>query len=101
MRDPHIEYVGWLLNAERMSGNPRGRLWTESVAFTIALRLVRRSRGISTSLRSAGRVLPKWRLRSVCDYIEAHLAHDLSLRELAGVAGFSVPHFKVLFAQAT
>jgi AraC family transcriptional regulator len=101
IRDPHIEHVGWLLNEARTSGNPLDRLWTESVAYAIAMRLVRRSRGISTSLRSAGRELPKWRLRSVCDYIEAHLAHELSLRELAGVAGFSVPHFKVLFAQAT
>jgi AraC family transcriptional regulator len=101
MRDPHIEHVGWLLNEERMTGNSRGRLWTESVAHAIAMRLVRRSRGISTSLRAAGRELPKWRLRSVCDYIEANLAHDLSLRELAEVAGFSVPHFKMLFTQAT
>ena len=101
MRDPHIEHVGWLLNEQRVRGNPRGRLWTESVAYAVALRLVRRSQSISKSLRSPGRVLPKWRLRSVCDYIEAHLSHELSLRELAGVAGFSVPHFQMLFKQAT
>jgi AraC family transcriptional regulator len=101
VRDPHLEHVGWLLNEERMRGNPRGRLWTESVAYAIALRLVRRSQSTPKSLRAACRVLPKWRLRSVCEYIETHLDQDLSLRELAAVAGFSVPHFKALFTQAT
>jgi hypothetical protein len=48
--------------------------------------IVRRSRGISTSLRATGRQLPKWRLQGVCDYIEAHRADGLSLLELAGVA---------------
>ena len=35
------------------------------------------------------------------DYIEAHLDEDLSLAELAQVAGFSVSHFKPLFKNAT
>lgn len=41
---------------------------------------------------------PGWR---VCEYIEANLTQDLSLHELAAVAEFSVPHFKVLFRQST
>ena len=47
------------------------------------------------------RALPVWRLRHVLDYIQAHLAEDLTLAELAGVAGFSRSHFKPLFKQAT
>ena len=43
------------------------------------------------------RALPAWRLRRVIEYVEAHLDEDLTLAELAGVAGFSVSHFKPLF----
>lgn len=35
------------------------------------------------------------------EYIEAHLDADLTLAELAGVAGFSPSHFKGLFRAAT
>jgi AraC family transcriptional regulator len=36
----------------------------------------------------------------VIEYIEAHLDQDLTLSELATVAGFSVSHFKPLFKHA-
>ena len=36
----------------------------------------------------------------VCDYIKANLDRDLSLEELANIAGFSVSHFKPLFRHA-
>lgn len=100
MRDPHIEYIAWMLKEERTGGNPRGRLWLDSVASTIAVRFVRRSQRVASWPRPADRALPKWRLRRVCDYIEANLGQDLSLAELAAVAGFSVPHFKVLFTRS-
>jgi AraC family transcriptional regulator len=100
MRDPHIEYIGWMLKEERLADNPRGRLWLDCAAYTIALRLAQRSQRTLRSLHLADRTLPKWRLRSVCDYIEANLDDELSLAELAAVAGFSVPHFRVLFRQS-
>jgi AraC family transcriptional regulator len=100
MRDPHIAHIGSMLKGERLANQPRGRLWWENAAYSMALRLVRRSNSFLTLPRSMGRALPKWRLRTVCDYIEANLVEDLSLRELAAVAGFSVPHFKVLFKQS-
>ena len=46
------------------------------------------------------RALPAWRLRRVIEYVEAHLDEELTLVELANVAGFSVSHFKPLFKQA-
>jgi AraC family transcriptional regulator len=100
MRDPHVEHMSWMLNEERAAGNLRGRLWRDSLAHTIALRLVCRSQRFSPALRVNDRALPKWRLRNVCDYIEANLDDDLSLAELAAIAGFSVPHFKVLFSRS-
>ena len=98
VRDPHLEHIGWLLRSEREAGYPLGRLFVDSLAATMAARLLRRQGHALPALRCQ---LPKWRLRAVCDYIEANLDSDLSLAELADVAGFSVPHFKVLFLRTT
>lgn len=100
MRDAHIEHIAWMLKEESAAGNPRGRLWLDSAATTLALRFVRRAQRTTSWPNPADRALPKWRLRKVCNYVEANLHLDLSLAELAAVAGFSVPHFKVLFTRS-
>jgi AraC family transcriptional regulator len=98
VRDPHLEHIGWLLRFEREAGYPFGRLFVDSLAAALAARLLRRQGHCAPASRCQ---LPKWRLHAVCDYIEANLDRELSLAELAAVAGFSVPHFKVLFRRAT
>src|SRR3546814_19352397 len=40
------------------------------------------------------------RLHRVIDYIEAHLSDDLSVRELATIAGLSAHHFGLAFRQS-
>jgi len=100
MRDPHLEYIGWLLGAEQQAGYPYGRIFVDSLAAAIAARLLRRHSHDTTVAPAAKRQLPKWRLRAVYEYIEASLDRDLSLAELAAVAGFSVSHFKPLFRAA-
>lgn len=97
VRDSHIENIAWMLKDETLAGYPRVTLWLETAAHSIALRLLRRSFDSSRPPPLSARSLPKWRLRRVCDYIETNLDQDLSLTELAATAGFSVPHFKVLF----
>jgi AraC family transcriptional regulator len=100
MRDSHLEYIGWLLKSERDAGYPCGRLFLDSVAEAIAARLLRRYCPNATTPRVSRYSLPKWRMRAVCDYIQANLDCDLSLATLASIAGFSVSHFKPLFRQA-
>jgi AraC family transcriptional regulator len=41
------------------------------------------------------------RINKVCDYIDTHLSEDMTLSELAGVAGFSEFHFHRIFAAMT
>lgn len=98
IRDAHIERIGWMMKAEARDGHPGGRLFADSLASALAARLL-----VLGSCRPAspppGRALPAWRLRQVLDYIEAHLDQDLTLAELAGLAGYSVSHFKSLFRQ--
>ncbi len=45
--------------------------------------------------------LPKWRLRRVVDYVEAHLSEAISLADLAAAAGLSRTHFTAQFRLAT
>ena len=45
--------------------------------------------------------LPPGALRRVCEYIEAHLADNISLQVLAGIAGKSMHHFARAFKQST
>ena len=45
--------------------------------------------------------LPKWRLRRVVDYVEAHISEAISLADLAAAAGLSRTHFTAQFRLAT
>jgi AraC family transcriptional regulator len=98
VRDPQVERIGWMMQAEDHDAYPGGRLFADGLAAALAARLLAlQSRKAAPS---TGRALPAWRLRHVIEYIEANLDKDLTLAELAGVAGFSLSHFKPLFRQA-
>ncbi|MCP3102444.1 AraC family transcriptional regulator [Myxococcus sp. K15C18031901] len=100
IRDAQVERIGWMMQAEEHDGYPGGRLFADSLASALAARLLAlQSRQGPPSTREA-RALPAWRLRQVLEYIEANLDQDLRLAELAGVAGFSLSHFKPLFRRA-
>lgn len=100
VRDPQIERIGWMMQAEDHDAYPGGRLFTDSLASALAARLLALQSRKHSSNSKPARALPAWRLRRVLEYIEAHLDEDLSLAELAAVAGFSLSHFKPLFKQA-
>lgn len=97
IRDPQIERIGWMMQAEDHDDYPGGRLFSDSLAAALAARLLALQ---TRRTAKPGRALPAWRLRRVIEYVEAHLDEDLSLAELAAVAGFSPSHFKTLFKQA-
>jgi AraC family transcriptional regulator len=99
--DPQIERIGWMMQAEDRDAYPGGRLFADSLAAALAARLLALQSRHPAATSQAGRALPAWRLRQVIEYIEAHLDQDLTLAELASVAGFSLSHFKALFKQAT
>ena len=100
IRDPQIERIGWMMQAEDHDAYPGGRLFADSLASALAARLLALQSRNGTSTSKPGRALPAWRLRHVLEYIETHLDEDLTLAELASVAGFSLSHFKPLFKQA-
>jgi AraC family transcriptional regulator len=97
LRDPKLEYVAMALKAE-LETDELGRIYAESLGTALATQLMRRY-----ALRRAQTVpnlLSKRRFKLVAQYIDEHLAEDLSLSELAAVLNMSPSHFKTLFRQA-
>lgn len=96
-RDLTIERLGQLLaGAELWDKNDR-LIFSDSIGRAIVCRLVEQwfSAPISTPRRASG--LPKWRLCRATEYIDAHLAERVPLREIAESAGLSRMHFAALF----
>jgi len=101
IRDPQIERIGWMMQTEEQDGHPGGRIFADSLASALAARLLAlQTLAARQPPASPVRALPAWQLHAVQDYIEANLDQDLTLAELAAVAGFSVSHFKELFRHA-
>jgi AraC family transcriptional regulator len=96
--DPRISHIGWALHAELLKPDPQGRLYADSLGLALASLLLRRYAPIVPPRLNG---FSKRRLSAVIDYIHDNLARDLSLDELAGVAGFSPSHFNVIFKEAT
>jgi AraC family transcriptional regulator len=98
LRDPRIEHVGWAVNAELETPEPLGRLYGESLGLALAAHVLRTygpTRPVATDAR-----LPQRRLTRVLDFVRTNIASDLSMNELAAIAGVSPSHFKTLFKQS-
>ena len=100
MRDRQIENIGWAVKAEMESGFPSGRLYMDSLAVSLASRLIRCHSSLATEPAIQHGGLPAWRLREVLSYIEENLSEDISLQDVASVAGLSVPHFNRIFRES-
>jgi AraC family transcriptional regulator len=101
LNDRNIMALLLAMTTDLKSGSPAGRLYGESLANALAVYLLKRytSRGYTPAAYRGG--LPGYRLRRVLDYIGDNLATDLTLSELAGVAGMSPHYFAELFRRST
>jgi AraC family transcriptional regulator len=97
VKDLRIEHIGWAVKAELESPEPLGRLYGESLGLALAAHLLRSYAPAAAACMPNG--LSRRRLARVIDYLRANIANDLSVHELAQVAGTSPSHFKVLFKQ--
>jgi AraC family transcriptional regulator len=100
VRDPQLENIAWVLKNEMDSGYPCGRLYLDSLATSVAARLVACHSSKSLQPARHNGCLSDRKLRQVLSYIESNLSQDISLQDVAGVAGLSVSHFKGLFRQS-
>ncbi|MBV8530535.1 MAG: helix-turn-helix transcriptional regulator [Candidatus Eremiobacteraeota bacterium] len=97
VRDPRIEHIGWAVKTELETPEPQGRLYGESLGLALTARLLSAYAPVAAPHGDA--TLSRRRLSRVLDYVQSNLSSDLSLDELAAIAGISASHFKLLFKQ--
>ncbi|MGB5180724.1 MAG: AraC family transcriptional regulator [Xanthobacteraceae bacterium] len=101
LTDPNIMALLLAMRTDLDSGSPAGRLYGESLANTLAVYLLNRYTAHRYTPIAYRGGLPGYRLRRVLDYIGDNLADDLSLSELAAVAGMSPHYFAEMFRKST
>ena len=101
MSDPVISGVGMALLAELESEAQCGRLYAESLANVLAVHLLRHYTAAGSNAPKISGGLSGQKLRRVKDFIACNYEQDLSLAELAHVAGISTFHFAREFKRAT
>ncbi len=98
--DPIVEHLGLELIRNAANGAPIDRLYSETIANTLAVHLLKNySTAIERRLSKGG--LTGYRLKQVTDYINDNLDQDLTLAELAAVSGLSRFHFSRAFRNST
>jgi AraC family transcriptional regulator len=96
-RDARFQHLAWALRAELEAADASDALYAESLCVAMIVRLANADDAFAS--KSARAALARGTAMRVIDYIDAHLDTRLTLAGLAGIAGLSVPHFKVLFRQ--
>ena len=98
MADPFVEQATLALKKGAELSQPFGRLLQDGLLTALIAHLA--NQGTSDTPPAAPRGgLADWRLRRVLDHMEDHLAEDISLAELAALAGQSERHFCQAFRQ--
>jgi AraC family transcriptional regulator len=98
IRDPQIETLGRMMKTEMDLGYPNGLLYLDSLGSSVAEHLSTRHSSKSPPQPSKGGLGVQ--LKQVIAYVEDNLSQNLSLKELAAVAGVSVSHIKTTFREA-
>ena len=80
-RHPQIQFLGLALKAELESGGASGRLFADSLAAAMAIRLISRYNGFPPPMPEYPGGLSSSALRRVIEYIQDNLHADLSLAE--------------------
>jgi AraC family transcriptional regulator len=100
IRDSLLQQIGLALKAE-LKSNRLDRLYAESMANALAVHILRRYSTQKQSIRSYTGGLPNHKLQQAIDYIQAHLAEEISLSAIASELGMSQYYFARLFKQST
>jgi AraC family transcriptional regulator len=104
-RDPQVESVCRQVVREMSQPDKCSRLVIDCLGQELAIHLLRHHSNVSGSRalagRSSGPGYRDWRLRRAMEYLEAHLAEDVGLRDLAAVVGLSTTHLANLFREGT
>jgi len=88
------------LKAEVGNSDPGSRQYAEALSLVLMHELIRLGRTTSATARPLRGGLPVWRQKRVVEFIEEHLAEEISLAALAGLVDLSLYHFARAFRQS-
>jgi AraC family transcriptional regulator len=97
LRDSRIRALMTAVNIERTSGFPSGRLFIQSIEVALAALLVKT---YGLSIKAGNPIkggLSDDCCRNVIEFVRSRISEDISLAEMAAVAGLSITHFSHLF----
>jgi len=100
--DEVIDQIGRSILSEIAVETAASRMYVETASLTLAARLLQKycDSGACASIESFVHGLDRIRLRRVLDYIAANIEDDITLVNLAAIAGYSPFHFARKFALA-
>jgi AraC family transcriptional regulator len=98
--DPVIQQLALALKLEIQTGCRSGRLYGELLGTALAARLVQNYAVSKPAIAFSTIGLSPSQLARVMDYMQANLAEDLSILDLATLAGMSASHFSRSFKQS-
>jgi AraC family transcriptional regulator len=88
------------LKAEVGNSDPGSRQYAEALSVVLMHELIRLERAPSAAMRPLRGGLPVWQQKRVVDFIEEHLADEISLAALAELVELSLFHFARAFTQS-
>jgi AraC family transcriptional regulator len=88
------------LKAEIGNSDPGSRQYAEALSLVLMHELIRLERTRSAAARPLRGGLPVWQQRRVVEFIEEHLAEEISLAALAKLVDLSLYHFARVFRQS-
>jgi AraC family transcriptional regulator len=88
------------LKAEVGNSDPGSRQYAEALGLVLMHELIRLERAPSPSAMPLRGGLPAWQQSRVAEFVEEHLAEEISLTTLAELVGLSLYHFARAFAQS-
>jgi AraC family transcriptional regulator len=100
--DEVIDQIGRSILCELTVETSSSRVYIESASLTLAARLLQKhcDSGVYAPIESSVYGLDPIRLRRVLDYISGNISDDITLENLAGIAGYSAFHFARKFTLA-
>lgn len=99
-RNPQFESIARNYHAEMQQQGLGGKLYSESLGNLFMLNLLRTYCHDRPQTHQVDGGLGEKRLKRVLAYIDAHLAENIGLQDMATVAGLGQHHFATMFRQS-
>src|SRR5215472_11020495 len=99
--DRHISALLTAMMVDLEDGSPAGTLYSDSLANSLAVYLLKRYSNLTPKLERYRGGLSRSMLNRVLEHITANLSDKLDLSVLAKVAGVNIYHFARAFKQST